>query len=281
MLNAIQRDGGRTFLWNEPSSGFRQVLVHLVTLFATHWIQSGVDTPSLKQVTTVINSQLNGRSGGTRSGYGSDQTRFDPTRPTLSWVVSEQLALILPRTCINGARRIILTSRSGQKSLQKNPNVIISRMLNYLTENPELDPSFHAVDATAPDSMLIWSMNSAAIPSGGCIIVTAVLSDRVFNHFSEEEFTTVFHAKLDMIAFFDDVMYSFQQGQSVGRYVPNLNWEGLESTQGIPRIGHHLIPSQSTEVQEDQDDMERMADIVRGVPLHDAEWFENGNPRYY
>lgn len=68
-----------------------------------------------------------------------------------------------------------------------------------------------------------------------------------------------------MIAFFDDAMFRFQQSQSVGRYVPDLNWEGLERTQGIPRIGHHLIPSSSTEVHEDQDDMERMADIVRGV----------------
>ncbi|KAF9034533.1 hypothetical protein BJ165DRAFT_1356309 [Panaeolus papilionaceus] len=30
---------------------------------------------------------------------------------------------------------------------------------------------------------------------GGCIILTMVLSDHVFNHVSKEEFTTVFHAK--------------------------------------------------------------------------------------
>lgn len=89
-----------------------------------------------------------------------------------------------------------MTSRSGKHSLKKNPNVIISRMLDYLTECPDLQLTFHAVDATAPDSMgeLVNELGRDTI--GGCIILTAVLSDRVFNHLSEEEFTTVFHAKL-------------------------------------------------------------------------------------
>ncbi|PPQ73012.1 hypothetical protein CVT24_001401 [Panaeolus cyanescens] len=360
MLNAIQRDGGKTFLWNEPSSGLRQVLRSdpcAVGDALRHALDTiGVDIPSLKQVTTEINSQLNGRSGETQSGNKSGQTRFDPSKAYVILggigTIGAHLAMYMYQ---HGARRIVLTSRSGQKSLQKNPNVIISRMLNYLAESPELDLSFHAVDATAPDSMADLVKELGRDTIGGCIILTAVLSDRVFNHLSEEEFTTVFHAKLgaletvkkvvdvekmefvcsftsvsglfgfggqtnygaantaleeetshlsngfsfvcpgvldstlmlagtgeesvarlnhhipwsvsaeDMIAFFDDAMYRFQQGQSVGRYVPDLNWEGLERTQGIPRIGHHLIPSQSTEVQEDQDDMERMADIVRGV----------------
>jgi len=68
-----------------------------------------------------------------------------------------------------------------------------------------------------------------------------------------------------MIKWFDDAMYRFQHGQRVTRYVPDLAWDALERTQGMPRSGRHLLPNEAVESTSDLDEAGQMAKIVRNV----------------
>jgi len=64
---------------------------------------------------------------------------------------------------------------------------------------------------------------------------------------------------------FDDAMFRHQSGQRIVRYVPDLNWEALDQTLGMPRLGVHLLASQAVEVDADVDDTARMMEIIKGV----------------
>lgn len=68
-----------------------------------------------------------------------------------------------------------------------------------------------------------------------------------------------------MIKWFDDSMSRFQKGQRIVRYVPDLNWEAMDRTQGVPRLGKHLLPNQAIETASDLDDATYMSRIVRNV----------------
>lgn len=68
-----------------------------------------------------------------------------------------------------------------------------------------------------------------------------------------------------MIKWFDDSMSRFQKGQRIVRYIPDLNWEAMDRTQGMPRLGKHLLPNQAIEAASDLDDAAHMSRIVRNV----------------
>ena len=69
----------------------------------------------------------------------------------------------------------------------------------------------------------------------------------------------------DTIRWFDDAMFRHQCGQRIIRYVPDLNWEALDQTLGMPRLGEHLLASHAMEVNAELDNKTRMMDIIKGV----------------
>jgi len=99
-----------------------------------------------------------------------------------------------------GARHITLTSRSGKKGLDTNPNGVVRRIFDYLNQREDLEISLLAVDAT--DVVGMGSMFDEIGHSnlGGCFLLAAVLSDGIFSHLRESDFLSVYAAKLEPLA---------------------------------------------------------------------------------
>ncbi|KAJ7730966.1 putative polyketide synthase [Mycena maculata] len=93
-----------------------------------------------------------------------------------------------------GARHIVVTSRSGKASLDKEKNVIVRRIFTYLQGLDSLDIRLEAVDAASPVAMGTL-FNSLHSEIGGCLILTAMLADGLFATLGDKEFTTVFTSK--------------------------------------------------------------------------------------
>ncbi|KAJ6515504.1 putative polyketide synthase [Mycena sanguinolenta] len=81
-----------------------------------------------------------------------------------------------------GARQIVLTSRSGPKSLYSSNQQALRRAFGYLTTRPDLDLHLEACDSTSEEQMtaLLKSINR---PLAGCILLSAVLVDGSFMSF--------------------------------------------------------------------------------------------------
>ncbi|KAH9934268.1 putative polyketide synthase [Fomitopsis serialis] len=95
----------------------------------------------------------------------------------------------------NGAREIILTSRSGTANLVPKDEFIALRLLEYLRSREDLVLRTEAVDASSVEQTkeLVASIQK---PVGGCMILTAVLIDRTFPMQTAETFEAPFTAKL-------------------------------------------------------------------------------------
>jgi len=253
-----------------------------------------------------------------------------------------------------GARHIIVTSRRGVESLRRSMNPVLRRIFEYLLGREDLDIQLQAADAISPASIRAV-LNTLTFPLGGCIILTAVLSDRTFQYLGKEDFATVFAAKVgvlrafkeaifpssvdlliaftsvvgifgnggqsnyaaantaleeeicsipnafsfvcpgiidsslmlagrdesqathltqftswslsaeDMIAWLDDAICRHQHGHRFNRYIPSLNWEELDRTLGMPKMGRHLVSADLAEQAPTGSTLDRMADIIRNV----------------
>ncbi|KAF8154856.1 hypothetical protein B0H34DRAFT_540683 [Crassisporium funariophilum] len=367
VLNTLLKPiGGKLFSWADKMAGLAarlhvdpcsvgDALRYAMEVMETHLASVRLPTSMLPSPMCHLQHQ--------EKNSGTPRALFDTRKTYLILggigTIGAHLALFMYQ---RGARRIVLTSRSGKESLQTNPNVVVRRIFDYLAKLEDLQISLEAVDAT--DSPGMTSLIDTIGPSnlGGCMILTAALSDRIFRHLNEDEFSKVFSAKIgvldtlkevvdvhaleflvaftsvsgmfgfggqtnygaantaleeaigslsnafsfvcpgvldstlmlagtgeanesrlsylipwsfsaeDMMRWFDDAMIRFQNGQRLTRYLPDLNWEALERTQGVPGLGQHLVPSQVVELSGDIDDTARMAEIVRGVldiPLDD------------
>ncbi|KAJ3878281.1 hypothetical protein F5051DRAFT_328254 [Lentinula edodes] len=69
----------------------------------------------------------------------------------------------------------------------------------------------------------------------------------------------------EMIQWFSDAIYRFQQGQRFALYVPQLNWEVLDQNRGVTGLAQHLVPDyQSKDIATD-DILEKMTEMVKKV----------------
>ncbi|CAA7270507.1 unnamed protein product [Cyclocybe aegerita] len=346
---------GRVFSWSDDMKGLAAILARdpCAVGDAIRFGLQGVKEilPSLVPLPPLLATAVN---GDLRQDRPSIHASFEEEKAYVILggigTIGVHLALYMYQ---RGARHIVLTSRSGEKSLESNTNVVVRRMVDYLNAQPELRLSLVALDAT--DGTGMGTLMGGLGPVGGCIILTAVLLDGLFRHLDEEQFSRVFHAKIgvletlkksvnvedldflvsftsvsgligfggqtnygagntalehhtaessngfsficpgildstlmlagtgksnetrlsalipwsvsaeDMIRWFDDAMVRFQHGQRIVRYVPDLNWEALERTQGMPRLGMHLLADQVLEVSDDVDDSERMTEVIKNV----------------
>ncbi|EIN09536.1 polyketide synthase [Punctularia strigosozonata HHB-11173 SS5] len=95
----------------------------------------------------------------------------------------------------NGARHLVLTSRSGRETLTKTKNFAAMRVLRYLTDLTDLDIKLLASDATNVTD-LRRVLSAISCPIGGCMMLTAVLEDKMFASLTQDSFERVFAAKI-------------------------------------------------------------------------------------
>ncbi|KDR73164.1 hypothetical protein GALMADRAFT_158296 [Galerina marginata CBS 339.88] len=351
---------GRLFLWNDDTHGLPGILrrdpCSIADALRHSFSMIDADVEPFKVPANATATTLGREVFIKRPAEISDATTFNSNKTYIIvggiGTIGAHLALFMYE---RGARHIILTSRSGRKSLNVNTNVVVRRMFEYLEQKDDLHLSLLAVDATDASAMKAMLGGVGQFKVGGCILLAAVLLDGIFRHLQESDFSTVFSAKLgayeilkqvfdvrsldfivsftsvsglfgfggqtnygaantaleeemsrlsngfsfvcpgildstlmlagtgeanesrlsalipwsvsaqDMIQWFDDSMSRFQRGQRVVRYLPDLNWEALDRTQGMPRLGRHLLPNETVEAASDMDDASQMSKIVRNV----------------
>jgi len=69
-------------------------------------------------------------------------------------------------------------------------------MIDYIEKKPDLDLSFLAVDPTDKASMFNMLQTICQDNLGGCILLTAVLTDGIFRHLQENNFASIYATKL-------------------------------------------------------------------------------------
>ncbi|KZT66074.1 hypothetical protein DAEQUDRAFT_752280 [Daedalea quercina L-15889] len=104
-----------------------------------------------------------------------------------------------------GARCIVLTSRSGRESLTRKAEFISLRLLSYLESLPDLTLLVEAVDATSPIAMRAL-LSSLDLPLGGCMILSAAMVDRTFAMQTHESFEASVEAKIGVFHVLEDVL---------------------------------------------------------------------------
>ncbi|KZT62761.1 hypothetical protein CALCODRAFT_477 [Calocera cornea HHB12733] len=94
-----------------------------------------------------------------------------------------------------GARYIVLTSRSGEASLARLNEPMINNVVDYLKSLPDLTLRLEACDANSP-SAVKKLCDTFAYPLGGALIMAVVLQDRVFMDQTAETFRSVYESKV-------------------------------------------------------------------------------------
>ncbi|CCM05253.1 uncharacterized protein FIBRA_07463 [Fibroporia radiculosa] len=105
----------------------------------------------------------------------------------------------------NGARDIVLTSRSGLESLIKKGEFVSQRLLAYLQMLPGLTLRTEAVDALSIDAMRSL-LDTLVKPLGGCMFLTAILIDRTFAMQTEETFEASVACKVDAFRTLEEIV---------------------------------------------------------------------------
>ncbi|KAH7906790.1 hypothetical protein BJ138DRAFT_1071251 [Hygrophoropsis aurantiaca] len=95
----------------------------------------------------------------------------------------------------NGARQMVLTSRSGRKSLERANDMLALRMLSYLEQRADLYLQLEAVDATSVERMTDL-VQGITLPIAGCMLLSGVLSDRSFFFQDAASFEAVYAPKV-------------------------------------------------------------------------------------
>ncbi|KAF8213913.1 hypothetical protein K438DRAFT_1902128 [Mycena galopus ATCC 62051] len=113
----------------------------------------------------------------------SNPVQFDPTRVYLLLGGIGSFGIHVAIWMYSrGARRIVLTSRSGVKALDSSNQQALRRALGYLTSRPDLHLRLEACDSTSAEQMSAL-LNSITHPLAGCILLSAVLVDGGFMSF--------------------------------------------------------------------------------------------------
>ncbi|KAJ7628924.1 hypothetical protein FB45DRAFT_1004360 [Roridomyces roridus] len=98
----------------------------------------------------------------------------------------------------NGARHIVVTSRSGRETLCAQKHLISRRMFAYLESLEYLDIRLEAVDGASSEAMSTL-FGSISTPLGGCLILSGILADGLFATLAASEFSNVIAAKTGVL----------------------------------------------------------------------------------
>ncbi|THU97992.1 hypothetical protein K435DRAFT_661853, partial [Dendrothele bispora CBS 962.96] len=189
---------GRMFLWNDEQAGIRNLLnttpwyirdsLEVALKLPQEYLEKYFFTPQapLSTCTQLVPA-------------ASDDPAVFTFSPDKAYVLVGGIGSLGSHIALwmfeRGARKIILTSRSGRNTLSKPQNLYARRILEYLESQTTLDLRIEAVDATSPSAMtqLVQSVHG---PLAGCMILSAVTSDRAFVSMKPEDFDIVFNAKI-------------------------------------------------------------------------------------
>ncbi|OJT09920.1 hypothetical protein TRAPUB_13598 [Trametes pubescens] len=196
---------GRVFLWNHPDSGIAHFLetdpcsVGDALRVALPYL-SASSTPSLlRPLPDLIASAI-------PESVPLATALFDPTKSYLLLGGIGSLGLQLAHWMYaNGARELLLTSRSGRDGLLRRGDYTALRFLDYLEGLPDLSVRV-ARTGEAPLEILKRSVDGLQRPVGGCFILSGVLVDLPFVSQTAETFEAPFPAKVDAFALAEQVL---------------------------------------------------------------------------
>ncbi|GBE89888.1 putative polyketide synthase [Sparassis crispa] len=207
VLKTLLKPGrGRLFLWNDAMTGLIGIREHDPCGFgdalgcALDLIEEHMSTIAVGMHQVISTAP----KSNALTVVPTRRTLFDPEKTylLLGGVGSLGAHIAMYE---RGARHIVLTSRSRAKSLQSPKNRSPRRLISYLKEQEHLHIRLEAVDATSVAAMqaLIASLRR---PLGGCMILTAALSDGLFQHLTESDFSTSFASKSGVLNVMKDTM---------------------------------------------------------------------------
>ncbi|KAI0068636.1 hypothetical protein BV25DRAFT_1910396 [Artomyces pyxidatus] len=104
-----------------------------------------------------------------------------------------------------GARRILLTSRSGRASLTKRGDRVSQQFLAHMENLHDLSLRIEAVDARSKEHMSSL-LSSLDAPLGGCMVMSVILIDRTFVAQTQETFDTTYSSKVEVFQNLEKVM---------------------------------------------------------------------------
>ncbi|KAF9807197.1 hypothetical protein IEO21_08334 [Rhodonia placenta] len=202
MRSLLLQGQGKMFLWNTEDEGVTNILR---TDPCSVQDALAVVVPMLEEHVTdlqpVSSSPVDTKSSDVEvsSNMRDRATLFDASK---AYLIVGGIGSVGAHLCMymyeRGARHMIVTSRRGRAGLQNNTNPTVQRLFEYMETLADLDLRLEAVDAISVADMSRL-MKSEALEIGGCIILTAVLADRTFQHMTEADFSTVFAAKVGVL----------------------------------------------------------------------------------
>ncbi|KAI0749993.1 ketoacyl-synt-domain-containing protein [Daedaleopsis nitida] len=199
ILRSILDRSGKLFLWNDPEEGLNHLLE------ASPWLIGD----ALRSIFDSTHIAL------------SDNDTSKPLHtflPHPSHPITATLpALFDPRKCYllvggigslgmhialwmyeNGARHLIMTSRTGPNGLKLKKDFVAQRMLSYLQGRADLHLMLVAVDATSTEDVQLLLRNTP-VSLGGCMLLSGLLRDGLFTTQTREVFDSVFSPKVDAL----------------------------------------------------------------------------------
>ncbi|KAJ7656557.1 hypothetical protein B0H17DRAFT_1265163 [Mycena rosella] len=70
----------------------------------------------------------------------------------------------------------------------------------------------------------------------------------------------------ELILWLDDAFSRYQTGSRFHRYIPNVDWEAMDRTHGMPKLGAHLVPSRTVTHQARSEPVaDKASRVIRGV----------------
>ncbi|KAG1725077.1 acyl transferase domain-containing protein [Suillus paluster] len=194
LLSRLSTVNGRTFPWKHPTQGLQSLLACDPWLIS-HAIRLGSDIigDELKIPMCNLSEIITAKPGdpvNVKKHLFSDKKAYLLVGGTGS--LGFQIAQWMYK---NGAREIVLTSRSGRAGIRRRGDTASQRIMAYLESLPDLNLRIEATDALSEPDMkgLVQKLQS---PLGGCMLLSVVLADGLFSGLSAENFNAPFKPKM-------------------------------------------------------------------------------------
>lgn len=86
------------------------------------------------------------------------------------------------------------------------------------------------------------------------------------NSWGKNDFLKLTSYFSEMLLWLDDAICLYQSGARFQRYIPNVDWEAMDRTLGMTRVGAHLVRSRSQEIPVASESvLSQASTIVRSV----------------
>ncbi|KAG2142363.1 hypothetical protein DEU56DRAFT_979550 [Suillus clintonianus] len=194
LLSRLLTANGKTFAWKHPTKGLQSLLAcdpwligHAIRL-GSSVVGNALRIPmcNISELVTV----MPGDPVHVKKHLFSDKKAYLLVGGLGS--LGLQIAQWMYK---NGAREIVLTSRTGRAGIQRRGDTASLRIITYLESVPDLNLRIEAIDALCEPDMksLVQQLQN---PLGGCMLLSVVLADGLFSGLSAEKFNAPFHPKI-------------------------------------------------------------------------------------